>query len=171
MDFFSVLLKTGDDTPGLPRWFSGKEFTCQCRRLRRHGFDPEIRKIPWSRKWQPSPVFLPEKSHEQRSLAGYSLWGRKESDTTVWLSTCVHTHTHTHTRWYARVDGNGEEDNKGDETPDIGGSQELAKDTISFLFTSNVSTRSQELRISLVTTLVFTSRKCTALGTKENQNN
>lgn len=69
------------------------------------------------------------------------------------------------------MDGNGEEDNKGDETPDIGGSQELAKDTISFLFTSNVSTRSQELRISLVTTLVFTSRKSTALGTKENQNN
>ena len=96
MDFFSVLLKTGDDTPGLPRWFSGKEFTCQCRRLRRHGFDPEIRKILWSRKWQPSPVFLPEKSHEQRSLAGYSLWGCKESDTTVWLSACVHTHTHTH---------------------------------------------------------------------------
>ena len=69
------------------------------------------------------------------------------------------------------MDGNGEEDNKGDETPDIGGSQELAKDAISFLFTSNVSTRNQELRISLVTTLVFTSRKCTALGTKENQNN
>ena len=96
MDFFSVLLKTGEDTPGLPRWFSGKDFTCQCRRLRRHGFDPEIRKIAWSRKWQPSPVFWPEKSHEQRSLAGYSLWGCKESDTTVWLSACVHTHTHTH---------------------------------------------------------------------------
>ena len=40
------------------------------------------RKIPWRRKWQPIPVFLPGKSHGQRSLAGYSPWGRKESDTT-----------------------------------------------------------------------------------------
>ena len=37
---------------------------------------------PWRRKWQPTPVFLPRKSHAQRSLAGYSPWGRKESDTT-----------------------------------------------------------------------------------------
>ena len=81
MAFFSVLLKTGDDMPGLPRWFSGKEFICQCRRLRRHRFDPGIRKIPWSRKRQPSPVFLPETYHEQRSLAGYSLWDHKELDT------------------------------------------------------------------------------------------
>ena len=36
----------------LPRWLSGKESTCQCRRLRRHGFDPWVGKIPWSRKWQ-----------------------------------------------------------------------------------------------------------------------
>lgn len=55
------------------------------------------------------------------------------------------------------MDGNGEEDNKEDETPDIGGSQELVKDAISFLFTSNMSTRSQELRISLVTTLALHS--------------
>jgi len=57
------------------------------------------------------------------------------------------------------VGGNGEEDNKEDETPDIGGSQELAKDVNSLLFASNMSTRSQELRISLVTTPVSTSRK------------
>ena len=38
----------------------------QCRRPR---FDPWVRKIPWSRKWQPIPVFLPGESHEQRSLA------------------------------------------------------------------------------------------------------
>ena len=44
----------------LPRWFSGKESTCQCRRS---GFNPWVRKIPWRRKWQPTPVFLPEKSH------------------------------------------------------------------------------------------------------------
>ena len=37
------------------------------------GFDPWVRKIPWRRKWQPTPVFLPEESHGQRSLAGYRL--------------------------------------------------------------------------------------------------
>ena len=36
---------------------------------------------PWRRKWQPTPVLLPGKSHEQRSLVGYSPWGHKESDT------------------------------------------------------------------------------------------
>ena len=40
-------------------------------------FDPWVRKIPWGRKWQPTPVFLPGKSHGQRSLAGYNLWGHK----------------------------------------------------------------------------------------------
>ena len=40
------------------------------------------RKIPWRMKWQPAPVVVPEKSHGQRSLEGYSLWGHKESDTT-----------------------------------------------------------------------------------------
>ena len=59
-----------------------KKSTCQCRRLKRLEFDPWVRKIPWSRKWQPTQVFLPGKSHEQRSLARYSPWGRKESDTT-----------------------------------------------------------------------------------------
>jgi len=38
----------------------------------RHRFNPCIRKIPWRRKWHPTPVFLPGKSHGQRSLAGYS---------------------------------------------------------------------------------------------------
>ena len=58
---------------------------------RRHGFNPWVRKIPWRRKWQPTPVFLPGKSHRQRSLEGY---GRKESDTTE-ATLRVHTHTHT----------------------------------------------------------------------------
>ena len=40
-------------------------------------------KIPWRRKWQSTPVLLPGKSHGQRSLAGYSPWGHKESDTTM----------------------------------------------------------------------------------------
>ena len=43
--------------------------------------------MPWRRKWQPTPVFLPGKSHEQRSLVGYSPWGHKESDMTERLST------------------------------------------------------------------------------------
>ena len=46
------------------------------------GFDPWVRKIPWRRKWQPTAVFLPEESHGQRSLVGYSPCGHKESDTT-----------------------------------------------------------------------------------------
>ena len=40
-------------------------------------FDPWVRKISWKRKWKPTPTFLPGKSHEQRSLAGYSPWGCK----------------------------------------------------------------------------------------------
>ena len=48
-------------------------------------FDPWVGKIPWRRKWQPTPVFLLGKSHGQRSLAGDSPWGYKESDTTEWL--------------------------------------------------------------------------------------
>ena len=46
------------------------------------GFHPWLRKIPWRRNWQPTPVFLPGKSHGLRSLAGYSPWGHKESDMT-----------------------------------------------------------------------------------------
>ena len=49
-----------------------------CRTL---GFNPWVRKIPWKRKWQPTPVSLPGKSHGQRSMAGYSPWGHRESDT------------------------------------------------------------------------------------------
>ena len=65
---------------GFPRWCSGKESRCQCRRHKRRGFDPWVRKIPWRRKWQPTPVFLPGKSHGQRGLVGYSAWGGEESD-------------------------------------------------------------------------------------------
>ena len=63
-----------------------KESTCQCRR---HGFDPWCRKIPWRRRWQPTSVLFPGKSHGQRSLAGFSTWGCKESDTTEHI--CLHT--------------------------------------------------------------------------------
>ena len=53
-------------------------------------FDPQVGKIPWSRKWLSTPVFLPGEFHGQRSLAGCS---PQESDTTEQLT---HTHTHTH---------------------------------------------------------------------------
>ena len=61
---------------------------CVCLQCTRPGFDPWVGKIPWRRKWQPIPVFLPGESHGQRSLAGYSPQGLKESDTTERL----HTH-------------------------------------------------------------------------------
>ena len=58
--------------------FSGgsdnKDSACKAGEL---GFDPWIRKIPWRRKWLPTPVFLPGESCGQRSLAGYSSWGGK----------------------------------------------------------------------------------------------
>ena len=62
---------------GLPRWLSGKDSACQCRRSRRHGFDPWVGKISWSRKWQSTLVFLPGKSHGQKRLASYSPWGHR----------------------------------------------------------------------------------------------
>ena len=60
-----------------PWWLRGKESACQCRRCKRPRFSPWVRKIPWRRKWQPTPVFLPGEFYGQRSLAGYSPWGRK----------------------------------------------------------------------------------------------
>ena len=62
---------------GLPWWFSGSRIQLQCRKLptmRTPGFALWVRKIPWRRKWQPTPVFFPGDSHGQRSLAGYSPW-------------------------------------------------------------------------------------------------
>ena len=70
---------------GLPKWPSGTEPSCQGRRL---GFGPWVRKIPWRRAWQPTPVFLPGELLGPRSLAGYSPWGRTQ------LSDWVCTHTY-----------------------------------------------------------------------------
>ena len=64
---------------GLPWWLSGKESTCQCRRC---GFNPWVRKIPWRRKWQPTPVFWPGESQGRGSLVGCHLWGHRELDMT-----------------------------------------------------------------------------------------
>ena len=63
-----------------------KKSTCQCRRFKRWGFNPWVGKVPLSRKWQPTPVFLCGVTHGWRSLAGYSPWSCKESDTTELLN-------------------------------------------------------------------------------------
>ena len=75
-----ALLTDNNKVMGFPGGASGKEPTCQCKRGERLRFDPWVGKIPCSRKWHPTPVLLLGKSHGQRSLAGYSLWGCKESD-------------------------------------------------------------------------------------------
>ena len=67
----------------LSRRLTGKRSACQCRR---RGLDPWVGKTPWRRPWQPTPVFLPGKSHGQRSLAGYGRCSHKESDLTEELS-------------------------------------------------------------------------------------
>ena len=77
-----------------PRWCSGKEYACRCRRPRRWRFSPWVGKIPWRRKWQPTPVSL-WKIHRQRSLAGYSPWSHKQLDMTEHTHTYMHTHTYT----------------------------------------------------------------------------
>ena len=79
-------------TVGFPRWLSSKESAYQCRRCR---FNPQFWMIPCRRDWQPAPVFLSKEFHGQRSLAGDSPWGCKESDATE--------HTHTHTRWVSET--------------------------------------------------------------------
>ena len=65
-----------------PGGTSGKESTCHAVVARNMGLTSGLGRFPWSRKWPSIPVFLPGKFHGQRSLAGYSSWGRKESDTT-----------------------------------------------------------------------------------------
>ena len=63
----------------------------QCRRPK---FNPSVRKIPWGKEWLPTPVFLPGEFQEQRSLAGYSLWGRRVrhdgATNTFNISICVY---------------------------------------------------------------------------------
>jgi len=66
---------------GFPGGASGKESACQSPKPKRYRFSPWVGKMPWRRAWQPTPVFLPGEFPGQ-SLAGYSPWGCKESDTT-----------------------------------------------------------------------------------------
>ena len=75
MVFNSVLAFPKGTVPG---GSDGKSVCLQCRRP---GFDLWVGKIPWRRKWQPTPVLLAGKSHGWRSLVDYNPWGHKESDT------------------------------------------------------------------------------------------
>ena len=78
---------------GFPSGTSGKEPACQSRRHKRVRFEAWVGKMPQRRSWQPTPVFLPGKSHGHRSLVGYSPYGRKELDTTkaTLHDACIHT--------------------------------------------------------------------------------
>ena len=67
---------------GFPGGSGVKNPPANAGRHRRHGFHPWVGKMPWRRKWQPTPIFLPGEFHGQRSLTGYSPWGCKESDMT-----------------------------------------------------------------------------------------
>ena len=69
---------------GFPCGSSGKETACLCRRHKRCGFDPWVRKIPWRRARQPTMVFLPAESHGQRSMAVHRV--SKSQTRLKWLS-------------------------------------------------------------------------------------
>ena len=80
-----------EDFPlGFPGGSVVKELACHCKRHRRCSFSPSAWRIPSSRKWQPTPVFLLGKFHGQRNLVVYSPCGYKESDTTE--RTQIHTY-------------------------------------------------------------------------------
>ena len=69
---------------GPPRWLRSKESACQFRKLRRHGFNPWVGKIPWRRKWQPTPLFLPGKIPRTEEPGGVQSTG---AQSWTWLST------------------------------------------------------------------------------------
>ena len=76
---------------GCPRWLSGKDSACLCRR---HRSDPWVRKIPWRRKRQPTSVFLPGKAHGQGSLVGYIQFMGLESGLVTYDLVTEHRHTY-----------------------------------------------------------------------------
>ena len=82
--------------PPVPWWRSGKESASLCRT---RWFNPRVGKIPWKRRWQPTPIFLPGKAYGQGSLVGYSPQDGKESETMEWLGT--HTRPHQPSALYA----------------------------------------------------------------------
>ena len=94
---------------GLPGGASGKESACQCRRLQRCRSDPWVKKIPWRRAQQPTPVFFLGESNGQRSLMGYGPQGHKESDMTkaTQHSTIQHNCPHLQNIYNSAFSSNG----------------------------------------------------------------
>ena len=79
--------------------FFNAQSECISLQWARPRFDPWVGKIPWRRAWQPTPAFLPGESHGQRSLAGYSPCGHKESGVTK----CTHRHTQTYVNIHTHI--------------------------------------------------------------------
>ena len=69
-----IPLKTKDKTTVASTVAQTKKFSCQYWTPK---FHPWVRKIPWRREWQPTPVFFPGEIHRQRSLVGYNPWGQR----------------------------------------------------------------------------------------------
>ena len=75
----------------LPTWNKSNESACRCRRCKRRGLGPWVRKIPCRRKQQCTPVFLPGESHGQRSLMVYSPRSQSLTQLSDWARTCAET--------------------------------------------------------------------------------
>ena len=75
-----ISLCSPSERMGFPGGVHGEDPACQYRDAKRRVFDPWVGKIPWRRKWQPTPVFFPGESHGQRSLVGYSPQGHNASE-------------------------------------------------------------------------------------------
>ena len=103
--------RAADGKEGLSHWASfpsgsaGKESAYSAGDI----WCPWVLNIPWRREWQPTPIFLPEKLHEQRSLAGCSPWDRKDADTTEQLS----TNTSGKEQWLDEMTAEGKQNGDG----------------------------------------------------------
>ena len=81
-----IIFPSAHHSPGIRvKWSPLGQTVKHLPTMQQTGFDPWVGKILWRRKWQPTPVLLPGKSHGWRSMVGYSPWGHKESDTTEQL--------------------------------------------------------------------------------------
>ena len=102
---FLYCVKFFDNVPskeniyGISRWPSGKEHACQCRRGGGCEFDPWVGKIPWKRKWHPSPVFLPRKIPWTEESGGLKSKGLQRVGHD-WACMHIHMHIHKHTHTY-----------------------------------------------------------------------
>ena len=86
------VVKNPPTNAGISWWFRGQRVCLQCRRPE---FNPWFGKSPWRRKWQPTPVFLPGKSHGWRNLEGYRPQRSKDSETVTSLSPVQETWVHS----------------------------------------------------------------------------